>query len=98
MPELTNISVGSLRGTSGEAATALCPFFSKKDRKEDLMSFTLCMAKARSQEKGGKSRRGKSETPSIAGVAGMSSIAPSPGPDLAHQADAASEALDRHSR
>jgi len=28
----------------------------------------------------------------------MSSIAPSPVPDLAHQGDAASEALDRHSR
>ena len=39
------------------------------------MSFTLCMAKARSQEKGGQSRRLSSEKPSIAGVVAMSSAA-----------------------
>src|SRR6478672_4933730 len=45
MPALVNISVGSLRGTSGDEATAVCPFFSKKPRKEDRISFTLCMAR-----------------------------------------------------
>src|SRR3569833_566867 len=45
MPALVNISVGSLRGTSGDEGTAVCPFFSKKPRKEDRISFTLCMAR-----------------------------------------------------
>src|SRR5436190_21720649 len=34
MPALTNISVGSLCGTSGAEATRTCPFFSKNSRKK----------------------------------------------------------------
>src|SRR5262245_57287456 len=33
MPELANMRVGSLRGTSGEEATTSCPCFRKKSRK-----------------------------------------------------------------
>jgi hypothetical protein len=33
MPELVNISVGSLAGTSGLEATTVCPFDSKNFRK-----------------------------------------------------------------
>jgi hypothetical protein len=63
------MSVGSLRGTSGDEATAVCPFFSKKSRKEDRMSFTLCMAVS-SQQKGGAFAAAvkRQERPSIAGL------------------------------
>jgi hypothetical protein len=43
MPALVNISVGSLRGTSGEDGTISWPFRAKKFRKVDLMSLTLLM-------------------------------------------------------
>src|SRR6185503_4906543 len=33
MPELANMRVGSLRGTSGDEATTSCPCFRKKSRK-----------------------------------------------------------------
>src|SRR5665647_387386 len=41
MPALVNISVGSLRGTSGLEATSWWPFRSKYERKLDRISFTL---------------------------------------------------------
>jgi hypothetical protein len=44
MPEFVNISVGSLRGTSGEDATASCPLRTKKSRKVERMSARLVMA------------------------------------------------------
>src|SRR6185503_20480002 len=62
MPALVNISVGSLRGTSGDEATAVCPFFSKKPRKEDRMSFTLCMARL-------VTRKGRPTPPPMSGKA-----------------------------
>src|SRR5208282_3532882 len=40
MPALVNISVGSLRGTSGELGTTTCPSRAKKPRKFDLISLT----------------------------------------------------------
>src|SRR6185437_5407605 len=62
MPALVNINVGSLRGTSGDEATAVCPFFSKKPRKEDRMSFTLCMARL-------VTRKGRPTPPQMSGKA-----------------------------
>jgi hypothetical protein len=43
MPALVNISVGSLRGTSGEDGTISWPFSAKKFRKVDLISLTPLM-------------------------------------------------------
>jgi hypothetical protein len=43
MPALVNISVGSLRGTSGPDGTGVCAFCSKKPRKWDRMSLTEFM-------------------------------------------------------
>ncbi len=40
MPALVNISVGSLRGTSGDDGTISWPFFAKKFRYVDLISLT----------------------------------------------------------
>ncbi len=41
MPELVNISVGSLPGTSGLEATTVWPFEAKKSRKVLRMSATV---------------------------------------------------------
>ena len=41
MPELVNISVGSLPGTSGLEATTVCPLDAKKSRKVLRMSATV---------------------------------------------------------
>jgi len=41
MPELVNISVGSLPGTSGLLATTVWPLEAKKSRKDLRMSATL---------------------------------------------------------
>ena len=38
-----NIRVGSLRGTSGEDGTTVCPLRAKKSRKLDLISLTPLM-------------------------------------------------------
>jgi hypothetical protein len=40
MPALVNISVGSLRGTSGDDGTIAWPFSLKKFRNVDLISLT----------------------------------------------------------
>ena len=40
MPELVNISVGSLPGTSGLEATTVCPLSAKKSKKVLRMSAT----------------------------------------------------------
>src|SRR5215831_5494733 len=40
MPALVNISVGSLRGTSGDDGTTSWPFSAKQSRKLDLISLT----------------------------------------------------------
>ena len=40
MPELVNISVGSLPGTSGLESTTVCPLLAKKSRKVLRMSAT----------------------------------------------------------
>src|SRR6218665_1700658 len=41
MPEFVNISVGSLRGTSGLEATTVCPLDAKKSRKDLRISATV---------------------------------------------------------
>jgi hypothetical protein len=43
MPELANISVGSLRGTSGLDATAVWPLRAKKSRKVRRISLAVIM-------------------------------------------------------
>src|SRR5438132_14165493 len=43
MPALVNISVGSLRGTSGDDGTISWPFSAKKSRNFDLISLTPLM-------------------------------------------------------
>jgi hypothetical protein len=52
MPALVNISVGSLRGTSGDDGTTWWPAFSKKPRKLDRMSLTPLMEAAGSPARG----------------------------------------------
>src|SRR5688500_8992585 len=54
MPELVNMSVGSLRGTNGLEGTSVWPFASKYLRKLDRMSLTLVI-KCPSAAKAGSS-------------------------------------------
>src|SRR6202035_2555402 len=57
MPALTNIKVGSLRGTSGAEGTRVWPFFAKKSRKADRISLTPFIAYSTRGEKSRAERR-----------------------------------------
>src|SRR6478672_12106706 len=65
MPALVNISVGSLRGTSGDEGTISWPLSAKKSRKVDLISLTpLISVPSRPQSVHG-SRRGRKLKPPL---------------------------------
>jgi hypothetical protein len=59
MPELVNISVGSLRGTSGEEGTTAWPWRAKKSRKVERMSASEVIARSFRRRARDSGRRGE---------------------------------------